>query len=277
MGRATVGGSVVFDDIAGDLKISAARDVQVGRTALSTRQFERTGLITYSDIDTLIAECFPAPPSLPGQLPNVSYLYCDSLTCVPFGDVPATCPTLAFPTYSVGRVTITYSTLPYNTSDLIQRRYSIGAEFLSMPTSGLRWESEPATSIIESEDVVAQKRISIIEHSMTFNRVASIPWSAIRNNIGKVNDGTYEGAADQTLLFSGAEISFTVAAEGTVTWTLDYRFQERIVTDETGSTGYDQTFGWNHVYRAETKAWERVLDADGNPLYPLSADFADLF
>lgn len=268
MGKAVQGGSVTFEDIAGKSPaISAGRE---------SRDVTRIGKIAWSSIDALILELFPPAPALPGAYPGVAYLYANTLRVSPFHPDPSqsemTCGDVASYTYALAE--ITYSRLPYESSDLLTRRYSFSVEALIMPGMGLHWEGDAADKIIEVDDVYAAKQIPLVEHSITLHRVTAVQFAArlaaIRDNIGHVNDGEFEGAADNTLLFCGAEAQFTLSTDGSMTWTLDYRFQERRITDG------NNIRGWQHIWNPKTKKWARPQDADGNFLYPESSDFDDL-
>lgn len=286
MGKAIQGGAINFYDFTDGDKLSPR--ILINR---ETRAAKRRGHIAYSDIDALILECFPTAPAAPGAYPGVSYLYADSLEIAPLceegsavncaGDVAV---------WTNADVTIGYSTLPYTVSERITRRYSHGAEILTMPANSVRWESQAVGEHIETEDVQAGKLIPTIEHAMTFHRVTSIPWAAIRDNIGCVNIATYESIPAECLLFLGAEVSFVFSTDGTQVWTLEYHFSERNIrwSDSTEAAGESSAsssegfiatgppFGWNHFWRPSHKRWERVLDDDGNRMYS-GGTFSGLF
>lgn len=258
---ATSTGTVAFEELNGWPKFEGARE---------SRSAVRKGIIPWVSIDALFNELFPPPPAPPGQYPGVPQLYAESLEIEPqLGE--ESCSTSGFNTniYAFAIATIRYTTLPYESDTLLQARYSVGAEFLRMPGRSLYWEDDDEP--IKNEDVQAGKLIPMIEHSFTRYRAVSIPWTAIRANIGCVNDGIYRGVADQQLLFVGAEISWQYEQSGVQTWTLDYRFHERNI--KVGNN----TYGWNHVFDPTSKTWRKVIDGNGNSLYKKVTTFDQLF
>lgn len=269
MGVAVAGGIVPFDELAGSPTFSLTRE---------SREANRVGKIAWANNDALALECFPSAPSLPGLYPGIAYLYVNSLEIAPFHPEPGWEQICGGNTahYEFALATIKYSKLPYESSTLITRRYSFGGEFLTIPAGTLKWEDTGKK--VDEEEISAAKTICMIEHSITWHRVleASIPWSAIKANIGKVNDGTLNNAyfpsvADESLLYLGAEMNFTFSTDGSQVWTLEHRFQERQV--KVGGN----TYGWNHFLRPRDSAWKRLLDESGDPVYPKSGTFTSLF
>lgn len=272
MGVAVAGGVVPFDELAGSPKFSLGRE---------SRDATRVGKVAWANIDLLALECFPVAPALPGVYPGITFLYADAVEIEPFHPDPGlemVC-TGNTASYDFARVTIKYSRLPYESSTLITRRYSMTGEFMTLPSGLLRWEDQAVGKHINEEDVTAAKIIPSIEHSITWNRVlnSAIPWDAIKANIGKVNDGDLDNAyfpsvTDETLLYLGAELNFTFSTDGSQVWTLEHRFQERRV-----KSGAD-VFGWNHFWRPSDSLWKKLLNKDdNNPVYPKSTTFNDLF
>ena len=263
MGSAVSGGSIDYEDVAGmSPKLTTDR---------SGRVISRVGIIDWDDANSLIAECFPPAPALPGVYPANSYLYCDSLEIEPMFDGMQTGTSGGIANYTHARASITYKMLEYESSDLLTRKYSFSTESMMLPASGVRWQGDAVGKNIESEDVSAMMLIPMTEHSITFNRATSVPFTAIRANIGMVNDGAFEGAADQTLLFMGAEVSFTFSSDGTLSWTVEYKFSEKRTRQ--GANVY----GWNHFYRNKDKSWLYLLDDADNRIYSRSANFGDLW
>lgn len=263
MGVLVQGGAVSFDEINDSPTYNVGRDI---------REANRHGIISWSSIDSAIAELFPPAPALPGVFPGVSSLYAESAEFSPFH--PDGVPTLVTTaTYSQARAKIKYSTKLYDPSDLFVRRYSFSGEFLTLPAGGLYWDD--LGTVVEQEEISAAKIVPMTEHSLTKHRVTSIPWTAITRNIGRVNKTTLNNAffsniPPECLLFVGAEINFTLSTDGSTVWTIEYRFQERRVDlfEETSSSGATGIGGWNHFLRnSDTPKWAKIILGPHNPLF----------
>jgi hypothetical protein len=265
-GRAVQSGLVPFEELPKSPTINADR---------KSRTVERVGVILWVNIDALILECVP-DVGVYGRHPTIPYLYVDSIKVKPFHENAS----LASITVSSGvafhelaEVTISYARVDFEkendgaNDNLLTRKWSFSGELMTLPGNQLQWiDGTP----IQQEEISASKLIPSIEHSITLLRRPSIPWNAIRENIGKVCDGDFESASDETLLFSGAEVSFEFNATGSKMFTLDLRFNERFIKQG------NQTFGWNHFYRKGI-GWQKITDDQGELIYPKSGDFADLF
>lgn len=283
---AVQGGVVTFDEGVGvDIPLSPiinARRITARRSGRSAR---RVGLISWANIDALLLECFPAPPSLPGTYPGVSYLYVESVDIEPWPAQPADGDVNCLgnvAVYGYAKVTIGYSVLEFDSSDLITRRSSFSVEPMLIPGEGAKWKNDDLmiAETVERSEWSAFKNISIIDHQFTYHLVPSATEStidaAIRANIGQINDGTFEGAADETLLFVGSEKTWTIDSTGDQTFSYGHTFRERRV-EKDGSV-----YGWLHEYREADGKWHRIMTEDGtyaSPkyFYEKSADFADLF
>lgn len=264
MGIAVQGGVVPFYDFDGlSPKFEYNRD---SRTAT------REGHIDWANIDALVAECLAGAPALPGAYPGVASLYVNSLHIEPLAEeqIPTCGNVIA---YNKAKVSITYGKLEYPSENLVSRKWNYSAEFMTLPASSVKWENGDA---VENEEVSAAKLIPMIEHSLTRHRCPSIPWAAIKECVGKVNeialdDDIFVSVAEQTLLYLGASIDWTLSTDGTEVWTLEHRFQERRVT--VGASVY----GWQHFWRPDQKQWQRLKDDAGNFMYPETQDFPELF
>lgn len=274
MGKAVNGGSINFYDL------------DEGRSPIITvdrkkRSIKREGEIAWSDIEALIAECFPS-----GLYPGSSYLYVETMEIRP---KPEPVPSGGnVPTFTGAFVTINYAPDEQKQNQgedgqpLITRRYGIGGEFMTLPSTSLVWASDNAR--VNQEFVNATKIIPLIEHSITWHQANSIPWTAIRNNLGRVNENAF--AADnlyfpnvgaETLLFMGADINATFDTSGQLKYTLEYRFQEKSFQG-TGFDGNLANVHWNYFYRSTNRPhWGRLIDQDGKSVYETSSTMTDLF
>jgi hypothetical protein len=247
-----------------------------------SRKATRVVETAWANLDALFLECFPAAPSLPGVFPGIAFLFCESIEAEPLhpdGDFSAAALAGAsVATYANrAKVTINYSNLPYESDTLLTRRFSFSGEFLTIPSAALKWEGG---EVVQDEEISAAKIIPMIEHSITWHRVleASIPWDDIKNDIGRVNESAIDNAyfdnvAAETLLYMGAELNFTYSTDGSKVWTLEHRFQERRVKIA------EDVFGWNHFQRPSDGTWKKLVDDNGDTVYPTmtTADVLALF
>jgi hypothetical protein len=265
------GGLVSFEEDVSSPQLGLTREA---------RSITRTGRILGANIEAAILECYPAAPAVLGRHPTANWLYVDSLNFEPWHPNPAIADVVVsggVASHLYNKLSVTYSRLPFDQepngsggTDFLTRRWSFGAEMLTMPAAKLRWASDGTQ--VQTEDISAAKLIPTIEHSITVHRKLTIPWTAIRANIGKLNDGAWNGADDQTLLFAGGEVSFTFSTDGTKLYTLDLRFQERRIVE--GANIY----GWNYFFRNKAGAkWDQLKDEANELMYQKSSTFSDLF
>ena len=160
---------------------------------------------------------------------------------------------------------------PADAGTLLTHTTDVGGDFMTIPSSGLRWESEPIEKAIEEEDMQAGRILPTIEHQMSWDEVSFVPYGAIRNSIGCVNSANWFGAAAETLLFCGASIGREVMTDGSQTYKIDYKFTERPIVTDTG------TFGWNHFYRAGKGRWEKIKTKPTNEDIYKKVNFNPLF
>lgn len=149
----------------------------------------------------------------------------------------------------------------------------LGLEYEATPGRTFLWsaDSSPVADDVHPGIVVPTE-----EMRLSWQRVPSPPWDAIRDLRGKVNDATFLNHAAGTVLFVGARTSreFQILDPGL--FRLDYHFRVREV-QSTASAG--TRFGWNHRYRQEAvtgEHWLEIADQDGNRPYA-EGDFLDLF
>jgi hypothetical protein len=163
----------------------------------------------------------------------------------------------------------------------ITYRRGLGREHLILPAGAVQWSGDPSGAA--SGDAVPVLRIPITEHFVTWHRVVSPPWSAIRACTGAVNDGLFLGASAETLLFAGAKADRRLAGlddqqQALCGWRVTYLFREKTI-QALGGSQQSEAVGWNHGYRVETGVaghWEKLIDQGGNTLYP-AVDFGAMF
>ena len=235
----------------------------------STAEYEI--LMNKSYVTALLLDLFPprvgkiAPFGAP--LPGMPFLFPQSVSMEPFPKDKTMVQA------SLVKAKISYKTRdneqPPDAGTLLTHTTDVGGDFMTLPSSGLRWESE--TKAIQEEDLQAGKIMPTIEHAMSWDEVAVVPYGAIRASIGCVNNSAFFGAPAETLLFCGASISREVMTDGAQKFKIDYKFTERPIVTASG------TFGWNHFYRASEGQWERLKTRPtGEDIYQ-KVNFAPLF
>ena len=155
-------------------------------------------------------------------------------------------------------------------------RMDFGGEYVRLPGETMHWSSD--ASIPVPPDAAATIRVPVIEHHVTWHRVVSPPWAAIRSCTGALNDAAFLGASPETVLFDGAIADKRFIRLGALKqpefgWRITYVFREKAI-----HVG-ENTYGWNHRHRAlpqDNPGWDTLVDGQGNRLYG-TADFNTLF
>jgi hypothetical protein len=156
-----------------------------------------------------------------------------------------------------------------------------GGEYVALPGHTLLWESDATIPV--TPDSVPTLRIPITEHHVTWHRVVSPPWDAIRACVGTVNATAFLGAAAETVLFDGAKAYRQFAGLDDLLhpqfgWRITYVFREKtikVMDDDQNQL----TYGWNYSYRPDANNqthWDQLVDDAGNKLYR-ATDFSPLF
>jgi hypothetical protein len=164
---------------------------------------------------------------------------------------------------------------------LLTYHMNFGGEYVALPGHQLVWQSDGTLPV--TPDAVPTLRVPIVEHCVTWHRVANPPWSAIRACVGAVNAAAFLGAAAETVLLDGAKAARQFTGLDSLSqpqfgWRITYVFREKtlkILDDQQDQLIY----GWNHSYRAEANNqshWDRLVDDLGNSLYR-AVDFSPLF
>ena len=241
----------------------------------------RTGRVAWGDVDALIAELFPPTIASGGsvnqfagaQYPGVPNLRLVSMQIDPSSQKMSTAQTTTQEHTTVisydnpAEVTLEYETIapPTNEAEnqeqenidpvlFLTHRWSIGGEFMTIPTLGFYWEIDGE----DVQDVDAGIFIPTIEHSITWPRVIRPPFSVMRTRIGTVNNAALTFStgviAAETLLFLGAELKRDIMSDGARAWEVTYKFSEkRIIAedDDTADASTQTVGGWNHFYRSD--------------------------
>ena len=248
-----------YEILAGSPTLTFGKEKSSGKMNILMRQ---------SFLPKFIADAMPPPYMTNGEdgkkkkvyplgapMPNYGFLFCTGVSVSPFpSDLPLGHSVSGYP---MVQCSVSYSTPDEDKDEeeedaetVLTHSYDVGGEFLTIPSTGLKWEGE--ANAVKNEDMQAGKIIPQIEHGIGWERVAKVPFAAIRSCIGCVNSGSFFGAAKETLLFVGASITKTVNTDGETEWKVDYKFSERVV-----NSGSKQ-LGWNHFYRPDKGEWQKL-------------------
>ena len=163
------------------------------------------------------------------------------------------------------------------TGTFLTYRQDFSSERVRLPAQSLVWQDEPDVPV--ASEAAPSVRIPVIEHHVTWHRVVSPPWEAIRARQGTLNNGAFLGAPAGTVLLDGVTaarefLRFDGLDKAELGWQIGYVFREKAV-----KTPDSTSPGWNHAYRslpADDPGWDQPADANGNRPYLLS-DFSGLF
>lgn len=112
---------------------------------------------------------------------------------------------------------------------LLSYRMESGSETLTLAGDDLLWLGNPDAVLASDADGAIQ--LPYTRHVLTWHRVVSPPWTAIRNATGTLNDDAFLGASAGTLLFEGATaerefLRISGLADAEFAWRIEYRFRE---------------------------------------------------
>lgn len=150
-------------------------------------------------------------------------------------------------------------------------------EYMTRATAatGMTWAGNPSLPV--APDAVPPQRIGVAEHRLSWHRVTSPPWDAIKACRGCVSGEAWGGVPAECILFEGATarrdfVDIPTVDDPRVAWTLDYVFRERTLQLSSGMVGVGSgTVGWNHTWRNDPligPGWDRLVDGNNQPLYP---------
>lgn len=270
-----------FNELAG----SPVRDITpVGQRA------QRMAIIEQSLLDDLITYLFPLG-DFGRAYPGNAALRASNMHVEPWGGeaskiaspIASNLDVDAINTYAYLKVTVDYETIQADISQgddpqlLLNHRWSIGGEFLTVEAKGLEWSDEG----LVDDDVKAGILIPTIEHQITWMRVERPPFTAMRDRLGCVNSANQNFQTGtilpETLLFLGAELHRDILTSGALAWQVGYHFSERRVAMATDLAPGDHgnkvggvsggaamsVGGWNHFFRSEDEDSPRVEGKSG--------------
>lgn len=171
----------------------------------------------------------------------------------------------------------------------LTRSWDFGGEYMLFP--GMKAAANGSQNMTAQEAAAAPpvdpsqkiaRFIPITEHRFVWSRVSKVPWDAIRNMRGKVNDAELWGCLSETLLFMGCQVEREYAYYDDTDvdppksfYKVTYIFREKQIPYA------GATYGWNHIFQAvpAPPAFKRQCDPAGKPMYPTATndEFEALF
>jgi hypothetical protein len=134
--------------------------------------------------------------------------------------------------------TTEHASLPaVDSATVLTYRTEPAEETLTLPGDDVIWQGNPAATF--PSDTTGTLRLPATRHRLTWHRVVSPPWSAIRASTGTLNSAEFLGVAAGKLLFEGAQadrelMNLSELDEPRFGWRIEYLFRENpLVTDAT--------------------------------------------
>lgn len=234
-------------------------------------QFVQTGVGNWLDIDAMYAYLM-APTLVFGELFGVfagaAYPGNNNIRCVKANAEPLTDDITGPNQYGVNlhslcKWTIVYSNImaqpnQNQTQDpvpMLKHSANVGGEFFIPKGLKLAWSIDTTTVAGDSRGGIF---IPTEEFSLQWPRIPFIPYAAIDSVRGKANKFTITTDAGvyppETVLFLGAAYERDIMSDGSLGFTLNYKFSRRTVAASDVGTvtsyGTQGTYGgWNHFWR----------------------------
>lgn len=249
-------------------------------------EITQTGTINWNDNLTFINNIMPLSqvfgsrnsPSIGIAFPDFPDAHAATYTIMPFpGSAVRASDANGINTYDLAQVVIKYrnnegSENQTDPTSFLTHEWNSGGEYLPLPKRNLFYAIDGSPV---GKDATFAQFIPTIEHNITWPRVESPPFAAIRAAMGTANSAAITfitgDIAFETLLFTGAQLSRDFMSDGTGAWRIQYKFAERNVV----ALDQDGPGGWNHFYRSKGIApgggFYRVKALYTSlPIYPLS-------
>lgn len=215
----------------------------------------------------------------PATFPGVPQAVCTDIQFAPLpGDNPEKTSAITLTngnavTYDKAKITAIYK-IPFSNSRVRGRgdlpgvptgtyldfNSDHGAEWVTVPGRVWKWsaDSEPL-----GEDHNPGLLMPTEDITLTWSRVTSPPWNAIRDTKGKINSSQLMNYEVNKVLFVGARARKSFQLTEQTFWTLDYSFRVRAQD-------------WNHRYRENPEGWAAIEDNGGGSPYAATS-FDGLF
>ena len=152
----------------------------------------------------------------------------------------------------------------------LRLQVSGGGEFYQVPSSATKWDDDPETPVLETNETAIKisKNLIVIQ----WDYVDVVPTALLEDLTGTVNETTFFGSPPETILFAEYNVDeiFKAQPEDSHTNRISCVFERRAIPDG------DDVAGWNHDYREDPAGWVKLLLSSGEPRYQ-SNDFTEMF
>lgn len=144
------------------------------------------------------------------------------------------------------------------------------AKYLLVPAAACKWEDDATIPV--PEDVNSVILIPMRSIQLQWDFVDDPPIDRLEDFQGRINEDSFLGAPEETLLFETYEVTetFRAAPSNPHTNRVTINLVQRKI--DTGSG----IVGWQHDYRETPAGWEVLLLSDDEPRYK-DAPFAGMF
>lgn len=158
----------------------------------------------------------------------------------------------------------------------LRLRVSGSGEFYQVPSSATKWDDDPETPVLETNETAIRISNSLIV--VQWDYVDSVPIILLDGLTGSVNSNTFFGSPPETILFAEYNVDeiFKAQPEDSHTNRITCVFERRAIDTGKGTPEAPDIVGWNHGYREDPAGWVKLLLANGEPRYQ-SYNFTGMF
>lgn len=158
----------------------------------------------------------------------------------------------------------------------LRLRVSGSGEFYQVPSSATKWDDDPETPVLETNETAIRISKSLIV--VQWDYVDSVPIILLDGLTGSVNSTNFFGSPPETILFAEYNVDeiFKAQPEDSHTNRITCVFERRAIDTGEGTPESPDIVGWNHDYREDPAGWVKLLLANDEPRYQ-SYDFTGMF
>lgn len=226
------GGQKVWEELIEPTPSGKGQYTRTGRT------FTRTFRVPQADSNDFLAECYPDTTIGVGEHPVLDGMYVNTID---IDHMPGeTYSEVSSGVMEPGNymLTVTYGPLETdgNTggdadadspTDVLVGSVSHTMEAMSLPGYGLQWHGLTAGEELVKDAISPYLMIPVTKFSISRPRLPFIPWGIINFCTGRVNKSVFWGYAAETVLYTGASVSYSFSSNGQRQYSLEHQFSAR--------------------------------------------------
>ncbi len=235
-----------------------------------SRTVTRIFRVPLENISAFFTDCYQDGVT-PSRHPSsfFSFLYVDTVTLEPFDAANMLETDVGMLEPDFYKATVTYSPFDRDSGggsspeEVLTGSVNFTLESMTLPGYALSFVDTPTVPI--SDELNFSLQIPITDRSILVTRQSSVNFSTIRSNIGCVNSADFDGAAAETLLYTGASVRWKFDSTGKRSFDTEHHFKEKRI--QWGASVY----GWNHHFDKKTGNWKKVVyyqPGGGSAVYP---------